>query len=71
MRKEMRFVVGVILLLIGICCVVAGAIWQQILCYQMFGAMFENVFIPHWSALLYLGVIPMIVGNLMSGIEIS
>lgn len=67
----MRFVVGVILLLIGTCCVVAGGIWQQILCYQMFGAIFEKVFIPHWSALLYLGVIPMMVGSLMSGIEIS
>lgn len=67
----MRFVVGVILLLIGICCMVAGGIWQQILCYQMFGAIFEKVFIPHWSALLYLGVIPTIVGSLMSGIEIS
>lgn len=67
----MRFVIGVILLLIGLGCIVAGAIWQQVLCYQMFGAIFEKVFIPHWSALLYLGAIPMIVGSLMSGIEIS
>lgn len=67
----MRFVIGVILFLIGMGCVVAGAIWQQVLCYQMFGAIFEQVFIPHWSALLYLGAIPMIVGSIMSGIEIS
>ena len=67
----MRFVIGVILLLIGLGCVVTGAIWQQVLCYQMFGAMFETVFIPHYSALLYLGAIPMIVGSLMSGIEIN
>ena len=67
----MRFVIGVILLLIGLGCVVAGAIWQQVLCYQMFGAIFEKVFIPHYSAWLYLGAIPMIVGSLMSGIEIN
>lgn len=67
----MRFVIGVILLLIGLGCVVAGAIWQQILCYEMFGVIFEEVFIPHRSALLYLGAIPMIVGSLMSGIEIN
>lgn len=67
----MRFVIGVILLLIGIVCIVAGAIWQQILCYEMFGAIFEKVFIPHWSALLFLGAIPMVVGSLMSGIGIN
>ena len=67
----MRFVIGVVLLLIGLGCVVAGAIWQQVLCYQMFGAIFEKVFIPHYSAWLYLGAIPMIVGSLMSGIEIN
>jgi hypothetical protein len=67
----MRFVIGVILLLIGLGCVVVGAIWQQILCYEMFGAIFEKVFIPHWSALFYLGAIPMVVGSLMSGIEIN
>lgn len=67
----MRFVIGVILLLIGLGCVVAGAIWQQVLCYQMFGVIFQKVFIPHWSAWLYLGAIPMMVGSLMSGIEIN
>ena len=67
----MRFVIGVILLLIGLGCVVAGVIWQQVLCYQMFGVVFQEVFIPHYSAWLYLGVIPMIVGSLMSGIEIN
>lgn len=67
----MRFVIGVILLLIGFVCIVAGAIWQQVLCYEMFGAIFEKVFIPHWSALLYLGAIPMTLGSLMSGIEIN
>lgn len=67
----MRFVIGVILLLIGLGCIVAGAIWQQILCYEMFGAIFEEVFIPHWSALLFLGVVPMVVGSLMSGIGIN
>ena len=67
----MKFWIGIILCLLGLGCVGCAVVWQQVLCYQMFGAIFEKVFIPHWSALLYLGVIPMIVGSLMSGIEIS
>lgn len=67
----MRFAIGVILLLFGLCCVATAVIWQQVLCYQIFGAIFSNIFIPHYSAWLYLGGIPMIIGSLMSGIEIN
>lgn len=70
MIKRMRFVIGVILFLIGFGCIIAGAIWQQVLCYEMFGVIFKQVFIPHYSAWLYLlGAIPMFVGSIMSGIK--
>ena len=65
----MRFVIGVILLLIGLGCVVAGAIWQQVLCYQMFGVIFQKVFIPHWSAWFYLGIIPLCIGWAMANMD--
>lgn len=42
-------------------------IWQQVLCYQMFGAIFERVFIPHYSAWLYCGCVPVTVGLMLIG----
>lgn len=61
----MKFWIGAILALIGIGCVVAAVVWQQTLCYQTFGAVFEKVFIPHWSAWFYLGTIPLAIGSVM------
>lgn len=57
----MRFWLAVILGVIGIGCILTAVIWQQVLCYQTFGVIFDEVFIPHWSALFYLGVIPLFV----------
>lgn len=61
----MKFWIGLIIFFLGICCIICGAVWQQVLCYQTFGVIFEKVFTPHWSALFYLGVIPMIIGWIM------
>ena len=57
-----RIIIGIILLAIGFVCVLVAGIWQQVLCFQMFGVVFEHIFIPHISALLYLGIIPLCVG---------
>ena len=56
----MRFWIAVVLGVVGIGCILTAAIWQQVLCYQTFGVIFDKVFIPHWSALFYLGVIPLL-----------
>lgn len=67
----MKEIIGAILLLFGMICLAIGGILQQVLCYQMFGAIFKQIFIPHWSALFYLGIIPMAIGSIMSGIELN
>lgn len=63
----MKFWIGTALVLLGFGCILTAVIWQQVLCYQMFGIVFntDKFFIPHWSALLYLGAIPMIAGQCM------
>lgn len=62
----MKFWIGLALCLIGVICVICGCVWQQILCYQMFGFIFDKLFIPHWSAWFYLGMIPIIIGWIMA-----
>ena len=62
-----KFWIGIILFLVGIGCIIAALIWQQVLCYQMFGAIFDHIFIPHWSAWLYCGGVPAIVGLFLIG----
>ena len=65
----MTFWIGIILCLLGLGCVGCAVVWQQVLCYQMFGVVFQKVFIPHWSALLYLGIIPLCIGWAMANMD--
>lgn len=67
----MKFWIGIILVILGLGCVVTAIVWQQVLCYQMFGVVFntDNMFIPHWSALFYLGIIPVIIGWVMANLD--
>ena len=65
----MKFWIGIILCLLGLGCVGSAVVWQQVLCYQMFGVVFQKVFIPHWSALLYLGIIPLCIGWAMANMD--
>ena len=65
----MKFWIGIILCFIGLGCVGCAVVWQQVLCYQMFGVVFQKVFIPHWSALLYLGIIPLCIGWAMANMD--
>ena len=53
----------------GLGCVGCAVVWQQVLCYQMFGVVFQKVFIPHWSALFYLGIIPLCIGWAMANMD--
>ena len=62
---KVRVIIGIILLVAGFACVLAACVWQQVLCYQKFGFIFAELFIPHLSALLYLGAIPMGIGSCM------
>lgn len=59
-------VLGIVFLVIGIACIIMATVWQQILIYQKFGVIFGGdnftIFIPHWSAWFYLGVIPVFLG---------
>lgn len=65
----MKFWIGIILCLLGLGFIICAVIWQQVLCYQMFGVVFKQVFIPHWSAWLYLGVIPSCIGWVIANID--
>ena len=65
----MKFWIGIILCFIGLGCMGCAVVWQQVLCYQMFGVIFQKVFIPHWSTLLYLGIIPLCIGWVMANID--
>jgi hypothetical protein len=58
----MKCIIGIILCLIGLGSIICAGVFQQVLCYQMFGVVFEKMFIPHWSALFYLGIVPLCVG---------
>lgn len=64
-KIKAQIIIGAILFVVGLACVLAAFIWQQILCYQKFGFIFAELFIPHLSALLYLGAIPMGIGGYM------
>ena len=62
-------ILGAILILIGLASVITAIVWQQILIFQKYGVLFGgdgfSIFIPHWSALLYLGIIPLFIGYLI------
>ena len=59
-------VLGIALFIIGIGCIITATVCQQILIYQKFGVIFGGdnftIFIPHWSAWFYLGIIPTFLG---------
>lgn len=59
--------IGIVLIVLGGACAIAAIIWQQVLCYQMFGAIFDHIFIPHYSAWLYCGCIPIVIGLMLVG----
>ena len=65
----MKFWIGLIIFFLVLGCIICGAVWQQVLCYQMFGVVFQKVFIPHWSAWLYLGIIPFCSGWVMANMD--
>ena len=65
----MKFWTGIILCFLGLGCVCCAVVWQLVLCYQMFGAVFQKVFIPHWSAFFYLGIIPLCIGWTMANLD--
>ena len=58
----MKLWVGFALAMLGVASIITAIVWQQVLCFQRFGVIFNEVFIPHWSALLYLGIIPIGIG---------
>lgn len=58
----MKFWLGCALVIFGLICIVIAIVWQQVLCFQKFGVIFDEIFIPHWSAFFYLGVIPGAIG---------
>ena len=58
----MKFWFGFALAMLGVVSIIIAVIWQQVLCFQQFGVIFDEVFILHWSALFYLGVIPIRIG---------
>ena len=69
MKKVPRtglIIFSIFLTLIGIVCVIIAIVWQQILIYQKYGFLFGSdgfsIFIPHWSAWFYLGIIPFLIG---------
>lgn len=58
------FILGIILILIGLGGILYAGIEQCILCYEKFGVIIDtkHILIPHLSLLGYLGVIPLCVG---------
>ncbi len=58
----MKFWFGFSLAMLGLISIVVAIVWQQVLCFQRFGVIFDEIFIPHWSALFYLGAIPALIG---------
>ena len=62
-KNRLKIIIGIILTLIGIAMLFTAMIWQQILIYHKFGMIFEGIFIPHYSAWLYTGVIPLAIGT--------
>lgn len=65
MKKKIKFIISLILFIIGILSIIFALIMQAVLCYQKFGAVFENSFIPHWSAYFFFGVIPLFLSFLI------
>ena len=55
-------IIGYILTILGLGCLLTAVIFQQIICYTVFGALFVCAFFPHWTAFLFLGVIPFLIG---------
>lgn len=58
----MKINIAYILILIGLFCILFAEIMQCVVCVQMYGVIFKQVFIPHWSAWFFLGFIPIITG---------
>ena len=54
-----KTILGFIVFLLGALSMVFALIMQMILCYEKYGVILRLVFIPHWSNLFFLGIIPM------------
>lgn len=58
-------ILGWIITIISACCVIFAFIYQMVLIVEKFGFIIGgdiNIFIPHWSALFYLGAITIFLG---------
>lgn len=62
----MRYIIAIILMILGVMSVCFAEIMQCVICVQMYGVVFKQVFIPHWSAWFFLGVIPMLVAHILA-----
>lgn len=58
----MRLKIVIILFILGTTSVGFAWIMQCFICVQMYGVVFKQVFIPHWSSWFYLGIIPTFIG---------
>lgn len=47
-----RVSIAVVLEIVGLISCIFAIVYQQVLCYQKFGVILEQVIIPHWSLIL-------------------
>lgn len=63
--KLFKLILGSILIIAGIAMVGYATIMQCVLSVQLYGAIFDRIFIPDKSALFFLGFIPILIGYII------
>lgn len=59
------FIIGGIIMVIGIGLMIAGAVIQKAIGMEIYGTKDGFLYIEHWSCWLYLGIIPALIGSIM------
>lgn len=70
LKQILYMTFAIVLFLIGAAAVIYAQVMQCILSYHKFGVIIsEHIFIPHWSAWFYFGIIPTAVAAIMMKLD--
>lgn len=66
MKNIFYYIIAITLAIIGTISTVYAIIMQFVLSYQKIGAIItENIIIPDWSLLGFLGIIPLVIAGII------
>ena len=64
-KGKFWFIFGIILMIVGFISIILAAILQRVEILKVYGTYSPYLYVEHWSAWLYMGAIPTLIGGII------